>query len=129
MSKYKGIDERQIKCCDTAKNTIESGISFDTREGEFYLRFHFLELIKTWDIVTQKTKSMKLDKENIEQLMKELEEIRQELSPTKKILVWIDDKMTRCIEIEVSKNMTMDEITKQLDKTFRNWAKVHIPKS
>ena len=45
-TKYKGIDEREIKCCDKCEGTIESGISFDQLEnGTNVLRFHFLEII------------------------------------------------------------------------------------
>lgn len=72
-SKYKGIDEREIKCCCVnSENCIESGISFD----ENILRFHFLEYITEKKILTQKTKLMYLNKESIQDLIKKLKSIK-----------------------------------------------------
>lgn len=91
MSKYKGIDSREIKCCDPSKKTIEAGISFDNDEGQNILRFHFLDYITTSKLVpsnnggvameqnsilTQETKSMWLNKENTEQLIKALKGLK-----------------------------------------------------
>lgn len=74
-SKYKGIDEREIKCCSNSENTIESGISFEQLDnGQNVLRFHFLELIQG-KVLDQKTKSMYLDKKNTEELIKSLSEL------------------------------------------------------
>ena len=79
MSKYNGIDEREVKCCDTSKTSVEAGISFDELEnGQKVLRFHFLNYINTKDgsrILTQETKSMWLNKKNINQLIKKLDSL------------------------------------------------------
>lgn len=73
-SKYKGIDERQIKCCCNNPNCIESGISFD----EDFLFFHFLEHDETIGL-HQTTKAMMLNKENINQLIQALKEYKKDL--------------------------------------------------
>lgn len=74
-TKYKGIDERQIKCCDNADNTIEAGISFEQLEnGTNVLRFHFLDMI-AGKILDQKTKTMYLNKKNTKKLIRELHNI------------------------------------------------------
>lgn len=77
MSKYKGIDERIIKCCDTETNTRESGISFDYNYDRKVniLRFHFLEYIAECKMVDQITRTMYLNKENTAQLIKALQEL------------------------------------------------------
>lgn len=83
MSKFKGIDEREIKCCDTSETTIEAGISFDELEnGQHVLRFHFLDYIEHGKdgklenpILIQRTKSMYLNKENTQQLIESLREL------------------------------------------------------
>ena len=78
MSKFKGIDSREIKCCDKSETTIEAGISFDNDEGQNILRFHFLDYIHKKDgskLLHQQTKSMWLNKENTEQLIKALREL------------------------------------------------------
>lgn len=68
MSKYQGIDQRQIKCCDPSPKSIEAGISFDSN----------LSVCKLLSEKTRplQTKTMWLDKQNIDQLIKELQEIR-----------------------------------------------------
>lgn len=74
-SKYNGIDEREVKCCDTSDNTIEAGISFEQLEnGTNVLRFHFLELIQG-KVLDQRTKSMYLNKENTKELIALLSEL------------------------------------------------------
>lgn len=74
-TKYNGIDERQIKCCDNSDNTIEAGISFEQLEnGTNVLRFHFLELIGG-KVLDQRTKTMYLDKKNTAELIKSLNEL------------------------------------------------------
>lgn len=76
-SKHMGIDERVIKCCSDSKNSIESGISFDSYEGKPSLRFHFLQYIGNDErkILTQKTKGMVLNKKNTKQLIKALKKL------------------------------------------------------
>ena len=73
MSKYEGIDERDIKCCCKNENCRESGISFE----ENTLRFHFLEYIEGLDkkILTQTTRTMILNKQTAQELIKELKKI------------------------------------------------------
>lgn len=78
-SKYDGIDERVIKCCDDSSGTIEAGISFDEQEDKNdklinVLRFHFLDYLPN-GMLTQKTKSMFLNKENTQQLITELQNL------------------------------------------------------
>lgn len=72
MSKIKGIDLREIKCCDTAGNTIEAGISFEYDNGVNMLCFHFLEDYKNTGQTIQRTKIMYLNEQNTEQLVKAL---------------------------------------------------------
>lgn len=77
-SKYKGIDQREIKCCCGDPNCNESGISFS--EGNM-LNFHFLESRLTGLIfgkieLTQTTKAMILNKETARQLIKHLKTIK-----------------------------------------------------
>jgi hypothetical protein len=80
QTKYKGIDQRQIKCCDESETTIEAGISFDVLEnGTNILVFHFLENIilnsgKT--LLLQKSKSMHLNKDNKQQIINELKQMK-----------------------------------------------------
>jgi len=81
--KYGGIDSREIVCCDESNTTIEAGISFDVDQGQNILNFHFLDLIKFGKngklqkpILHEKTKSMWLNKENTEQLIKALKKLR-----------------------------------------------------
>ena len=78
------IDERQIKCCDTTPGTIEAGISLDYDHANqvHLLRFHFLE--NTQGIVNQTTKSMWLNKENVQELIKELKKLKFKKAKTKK---------------------------------------------
>ena len=79
MSKYNGIDSREIKCCDKSETTIEAGISFDEDECQNILKFHFLDYTNKKDgskMLHQKTKSMWLNKENTKQLIKALRELR-----------------------------------------------------
>jgi hypothetical protein len=72
MSKYQGIDERDIKCCCGDENCREGGISFE----ENILRFHFLEYIEgDKKILTQTTRSMVLNKQSARELIKELQKI------------------------------------------------------
>lgn len=74
--KYKGIDERKVKCCDQNPNTIEAGISFDQLDnGTNVLRFHFLELIKG-EVLYQTTKTMFLDKKNTTELINSLMKLK-----------------------------------------------------
>jgi hypothetical protein len=78
MSKYKGIDSREIKCCDKSKTTIEAGISFDIEGKQNILRFHFLEYIPGENgnkILHQETKTMWLNKKNTKQLIQALNEL------------------------------------------------------
>ena len=79
-SKYEGIDQREIKCCDTNHKTIEAGISFDQEDANtMILRFHFLDYITKGNgekILHQQTKSMWLDKENTKQLIQSLKELK-----------------------------------------------------
>lgn len=64
-SKYQGIDERMIKCCDPNPNTIEAGISFDKLEDNTnVLRFHFLERLPSGTL-NQRTKTMQLNGKNV----------------------------------------------------------------
>lgn len=75
MSKYPGIDEREICCCDSNPNTIEAGISFDQlSDGTHVLRFHYLDLQA--GRITQETKSMYLDKANTKQLIAALKSLK-----------------------------------------------------
>lgn len=80
-SKYKGIDERVTKCCDPSETHHEAGISFDTNEAigggiQHSLRFHFLEQVGgPSPVLLQTFKSMWLNKENTQQLIKELQSI------------------------------------------------------
>jgi len=67
--KYEGIDERIIKCSCDLDNCREAGISF----SDNFLRFQFLEYDKVYKTLDQRTVSMMLDKENVEQLIKELQ--------------------------------------------------------
>ena len=70
-SKYKGIDEREVKCCcHDEVNCCESGISFEDN----LLRFHFLEHMGIGDkkFLNQRTKSMVLNKRTAEELIKQL---------------------------------------------------------
>ena len=80
MGKFKGIDSREVKCCDKSETTIEAGISFDSDNGQNILRFHFLDLVRKQDgsgyILHQETKSMWLNKEATNQLIKALRELR-----------------------------------------------------
>lgn len=80
MSKYIGIDEREIKCCDTEPDTREAGISFDYDDNKKVnvLRFHFLEeidLINGNKLTDQVMRTMYLNKENTAQLIKALREL------------------------------------------------------
>lgn len=75
MSKYLGIDEREIKCSSDNANSIESGISFDEQDGINVLRFHFLDYTEG-GILIQKTKSMHLDKKNTSELISRLKSIK-----------------------------------------------------
>lgn len=79
MSKYKGIDEREFKCCDNSDNTIEAGISFDALEdGTNVLRFHFLDYVDIGTnngILDQRTKTMYLDKSTISGLIEKLKSL------------------------------------------------------
>ena len=68
---YHGIDEREIKCCDTNPGTIQAGISFDQDDDITILRFHFLQQEEN-DKLDQVTKSMHLNKSTINQLISEL---------------------------------------------------------
>jgi len=75
MSKYNGIDERDIKCCCGEENCRESGISFDGNA----LRFHFLEYITINHkdkILDQKTRTMILNKKTAQELIKQLQTIK-----------------------------------------------------
>ena len=77
MSKYNGIDERDIKCCCGKENCRESGISF---EDENTLRFHFLEYITInhkEKILDQKTRIMYLNKQTAQELIKQLQKINK----------------------------------------------------
>jgi hypothetical protein len=67
MTKYRGIDEREIKCCCNKENCIESGISIDQNEEGSWLRFHFLQY--DGNVLNQKTKTMLLNKNNAEKLI------------------------------------------------------------
>ena len=78
MSKYNGIDSREIKCCDTSEKTIEAGISFENDEGQNILRFHFLQQMNAKNgnnFLVQETKTMWLNKENTHQLINALREL------------------------------------------------------
>lgn len=78
-SKYKGIDERVIKCCSEHENTIEAGISISDVDSVPVLNFHFLEIVKPVhcpSFLNQITKGMFLNKENRDQLVKELKSIK-----------------------------------------------------
>lgn len=77
---YVGIDEREVKCCDIDNdNSIQAGISLCEEEGIKMLRFHFLEChyrkagLPT--IKSQATKTMHLDKQNIDKLIAMLLEL------------------------------------------------------
>ena len=74
MSKYKGIDEREIRCCSENPNSIEAGISFDEVDGVNVFRFHFLE--HQHGILIQKTKSMHLDKKNTKEPIAKLKGLK-----------------------------------------------------
>jgi hypothetical protein len=83
MSKYKGIDSREIKCCDPSDSHHEAGISFDVNEGQNILNFHYLYVINraindNYDqmLTLQATKSMWLNKENTDQLIKALQDLK-----------------------------------------------------
>lgn len=80
MSKYKGIDSRQIKCVSDNPNSIEAGISFDEDENRAILRFHFLTMtkIKGWKtFLNQETKIMYLSNETIDELIEQLKELKK----------------------------------------------------
>lgn len=70
-SKNKGIDERTIKCNCDSNNCAEGGISFDGT----WLRFHYLEQMEGVGNLTQRTKSMHLNRENTIELIETLQEI------------------------------------------------------
>lgn len=73
---YNCIDEREIKCFDNSPGTIQAGISFDSLEdGTPVLRFHYLELLMG-KLVTQRTKSMYLNKKNTNELIKALKQLK-----------------------------------------------------
>lgn len=68
QTKNKGIDLRDIRCCSTNPNSIESGISFDEGEnGKAILRFHFLE--DNGFGLFQTEKHMHLNEENAKELI------------------------------------------------------------
>lgn len=80
-SKYKGIDERVIKCCNpfNNENSIEAGISIGDIDGAPILNFHFLEIVNTVHstiFFNQTTKGMFLSRESRDQLVKELKSIK-----------------------------------------------------
>ena len=62
-----------IKCCCDDPDCIESGISFDYSDKILF--FHFLEIDYRGKL-TQTTKSMKLDKSNTKQLIKQLKDLK-----------------------------------------------------
>jgi hypothetical protein len=79
QTKFFGIDERLIKCSDPNPDTIEAGISFDKLEdGTNVLRFHFLEQLPS-GILTQTTKSMHLNGENISLLGASISGIKKDI--------------------------------------------------
>lgn len=71
---FNGIDEREIKCCDTKPGTIQAGISFDQEDDVTILRFHFLQRIDSGRL-DQATKSMHLNITSINQLIARLLEL------------------------------------------------------
>lgn len=75
-SKYKGIDERKIKCCCDSPACAEAGISFE----ENFLKFHFLEYVDVGGkaILMQKTKAMTLNKKNTKQLIDALSSLNSQ---------------------------------------------------
>ena len=81
-AKFEGIDERTVKCCDTAANTIQAGISFDTLEENnlYALRFHFLEHLDAGagNVLHQTTRSMHLNAQNTAELIRHLSELNFE---------------------------------------------------
>jgi hypothetical protein len=74
-TKYKGIDQRQIKCACDNPNYAETGISFDFDEEETLLRFHFLEYSDA-GFYYQRTKSMVLTKQTAKELIKALKQLK-----------------------------------------------------
>lgn len=84
-SKYKGIDSRDIKCCSDNENSIEAGISFDENDGVNILRFHFLDY-EEGKILNQRTKSMHLNEENTNELIKKLTELTFNTSGAQNII-------------------------------------------
>ena len=77
--KYKGLDMREVKCCDTSKNTIEAGISFDKNcDGIDILRFHFLENLELSSgkkLLQVTIKDMYLNEKSIRQLIEILQDL------------------------------------------------------
>lgn len=70
-SKYNGIDSREIKCCCDNPQCIEAGISIDENQ----LVFHFLDFNSIGHII-QISKSMQLNKENTQQLIAQLKQLK-----------------------------------------------------
>jgi len=68
MKKYKGIDSRDIKCCCTNPQCVESGLSFE----EDMLVFYFLEIIPGSTILHQKRRTMYLNKQTRKEIIKSL---------------------------------------------------------
>ncbi len=79
-SKYKGIDEREIKCCCNNPKCAEGGISFDfdEEENKHVLKFHFLEHINRDDTgsLFQRTRAMMLNKETTKELINKLKSLK-----------------------------------------------------
>lgn len=74
MEKYKGIDQRDIKCCCNEENCRQAGISF----SENMLNFHFLDFkdLPKGKILDQFTRSMYLNKQTAQALIKELKKVK-----------------------------------------------------
>jgi hypothetical protein len=74
-TKYRGIDERQIKCACGDENCSQTGISFENTFDENHLRFHFLEDSGA-GFLYQRTKSMVLTKQTAKELIKALKQLK-----------------------------------------------------
>lgn len=76
-AKNNGIDERQIKCACNDENCSQTGISFESTFNENHLRFHFKDYLGAKSgLLYQRTKSMVLNKQTTNELIKQLKQLK-----------------------------------------------------